>query len=1144
MVGVRHAFRGWTGALCALVGWSAGAAAQDVCVPPRVEAELACEARAGARAPRRPGGAALPAATSRAPARASAPAAPAVSLEGLELGDPRSSPRRRELRLLRREREVLERILARTPRTDPRRAEIAQRLADTCAELVRDGEMRARSLDEPVFRAREAGRAPELARLERTQREAEAQAREAREAAVRTLAELVRDHPSYARADEALYALGYHLERMEQRPRARQVYQRLIREYSASRFVPHAYLAFAEHAFTQGQLEDARLLYERVLTYPPEHNPVYVYARYKLAWVHFNAERFRESLEELVRVIEHVRQHPDTPDGASLARQARREIVMPYARTGTPARALAFFRRIGDGEDDALAMLERLGELYVDTGQWPSAIQVHHQLIAERPRHGSLCEWQARVLDATISSRPKAEQVREARRLTAVRALARTHGHPAEVLAACDRRTATALLLLSTAWHREAVGTDDQPGTRDAATMRMTAELYALIEAELPELDGMELPGIDARDRPTRAHVSFFAGELLYEMQAWPECASAYERAAASLRDAALAADAAYGAVLCYDRHLGTRQPPPAPADRALTARALSAEEQRMASTFRTFACAAPTSPELPVVLYRWARLYYEANQFEAASVLFQRVASEHASSEVGEYAANLFLDSLDVLVERRGRESCRARLTEAEPALARAFCADAATRAAHPDLCPVVDRMFCRGAAARAEQLGRAGRHPEAASAWVELARAERCAPSRDVSLYNAALQYEAARLIGRAIRVRVTLVEALPESPLAPRTKFLIGANYHALAMYDEAARWYERYAREHGARDEACTAEDRTRSLCPDAAEGLQHAVLFRLGLGERDAALEAARLFERLFARRDPSRTAAVVFAIGSIYEDAERWRELGAHSRDFLRRHARAASPDQIARAHLRMARAPLAEGDRARAAPHLSAAATVHAQGGEDAVAGEGEERARTIALLRDAASEALFHLAEAERERFEALPFPALRGRATIAQVERWATSELAPWMQAKLERFRVAEEAYGRVHALAIPRWRIAAASRVGDMLLGMVDRVRESPVPEEIQRDPELLALYWEALDRATEEPLELATRRYEVCLETATTTRWFDDRSRRCEEALNRLDAARYPIAGELGGGSLWETRAGAAPGAPALDAQGG
>jgi hypothetical protein len=224
-------------------------------------------------------------------------------------------------------------------------------------------------------------------------------------------------------------------------------------------------------------------------------------------------------------------------------------------------------------------------------------------------------------------------------------------------------------------------------------------------------------------------------------------------------------------------------------------------------------------------------------------------------------------------------------------------------------------------------------------------------------------------------------------------------------------------------------------------------------------------------------------------------------------------------------------------GDRGRAREHLEAAVAAHTHGGEEAL-GEDEH---AIALLRDAASEARFELAEAERERFEAIAFPNLRGRPTMESVGRWAADELIPWMQAKNAAFLVAEEAYGHVHPLGIPRWRIASASRIGDMVDGMVERVRGSPVPAVIEADPELLAAYWEALDRVTEPYLAVAIQRYEYCLETATATRWFDERSRRCEEALNRLDAVRYPMASELRGHPDYEPRHGAPPSAPTLEA---
>ncbi|MCA9607974.1 MAG: hypothetical protein KC619_20330, partial [Myxococcales bacterium] len=157
----------------------------------------------------------------------------------------------------------------------------------------------------------------------------------------------------------------------------------------------------------------------------------------------------------------------------------------------------------------------------------------------------------------------------------------------------------------------------------------------------------------------------------------------------------------------------------------------------------------------------------------------------------------------------------------------------------------------------------------------------------------------------------------------------------------------------------------------------------------------------------------------------------------------------------------------------------------------------------------------------------------------ASIERVQRWAQQDLLPWVQRKQAMIHDAEEAYALVAPLGIPRWRIAAASRLGDMYLSLVEQVRGSPIPDVIARYPEALAAYETALDEATEEPAGVAVTRYQSCLSTATDVRWFDERSRRCERALNQLDAARYPIAAELRGSPTYEPRAPARPGAPRL-----
>lgn len=1111
MVGMRRASRVGACALLLFTGLVARTAAAQDCVAPRVERALnSCEGF-GAAAPSRPGRggpAALPSAAP-APARdAATPPAPQLAPR------PRRGAaelRQRQYRLLQTERRVLERLLVRTGAGDPQRADVLRRLAMTIGELMRQNEVRARSLDEPIFRARQAGDSSRAQRLWARQREAEAQVVEDREAAIRALAQLVAGFSDRSDADESLYTLALLLEEHGQAARARQVYHRLLREHPQSRYVPHAYLAFAEHSFGEGDLTAAAQLYERVLQVPAERNELYGYALYKLAWVRHNQEDFRGALDAFVRLLEHTRQFADRSDSAALARQTRRELVLPYAQTGRPDRALALFRRVAEHDDEAYAMLESLGQLYFDTGQWPETSRVHHQLMAELPGSDSLCRWQLRVLDATLASRPKDEQVREARRTVEVSQAFASGAHLAQNVTECREETATALLLLSTGWHREAVGTDDQPGTRDPATMQQASALYDLLGDAFPDLRQMRLSRIDRRDRPTAAQVAAYQGELLFELQRWAHCAAAFERALDLGPDAQLAADAAYGAVLCYDRHFGSREPPETPDDRVLTPRELTDEEQRMAHTFQRFACAAPQHEELPVVLYRWARLHFAANRLDEAAVLFRRVAIGHPGSEVGEYAANLYMDSVAALAQRRGRLACFATLEEDLGPIGRSYC-DPPER--HPEVCGVVERLGCE---LPAERVARSDGPPaDQARTLVELVR-ERSCPDADRHLYNAALYFEQARLLGAAIRVRSVLVEQYPSSPLSRRAVFLVGANYHALAIYEQAADWYERYVEDAG----ECDPDDAPQP-CPDASEGLRLAARFRLGLGQTDRAIEDAEAFQDRFARDHPAMAANVAFDIGRVFEDGPR---AVAHYRDFLRRHGRHATPAQRAAAHVAIARGWIAQGRRDLATRELTAAVRLWERGAEEQLAGldlpEAELGPQRV-LLRDAVAEARFELAEARRLEFEALRFPTLRGRATLSRVGRWAAEELAPWVREKQRLIQAAEAAYAEVVPLGVPRWGIAAASRLGDMYLSLVEQVRGSPIPDVIASDDALLDEYLHALDEAVEEPSQVAVTRYESCLSTATSVRWFDERSRRCERMLHRLDAARYPIASELRG----------------------
>ncbi|MBK8168913.1 MAG: tetratricopeptide repeat protein [Sandaracinaceae bacterium] len=587
--------------------------------------------------------------------------------------------------LLRREIELTARLATRTPASNPQRPDILLRLAEDHFELQQVYNARVRGFDQPIYEACDRDHNQARCReLHTQQTAAEAQVTSAREAAIRAYAQLVQDHPNFRRMDEVLFSLGYALEEMRQFDRARQVYYRLIKGFPQSRFIPNAYLSFAEYFFGQSQMAESLQFYQKVTEIPSERNPVYGYAIYKQAWVQYNLQDFRASLQRFVDTIEFATANPEATDARNLARQARRELVLPYAQVGSPARALEFFRRYAENEQGAIDMFEQLGELYYDTGAWGNTISVYHDLMGAQPTGDKVCYWQSRVTNAIISSRPKAEQTREVQRMVDLyEAFTHTAGRSQEGINSCKQATASVLVELATAWHREAVGTDTQPGTHDRNTMHEAETLYQLLIEKFPDMENMQFPDIDRRDWPTLYRIAYYYAELLWNQDKWRECGPAFDHVVDISPQGEFTADAAMAAVLCYDKlyqeeyqphererrsetranRRGRRGEPEPEADpnAEFRRRDFTPQETGMANAFHRFICYAGDNDELPNVKYHLARLHYLANQYEEAAILFKDIAWNHRESELAEFAANLYLDSLNVLLVHADPRALRA---------------------------------------------------------------------------------------------------------------------------------------------------------------------------------------------------------------------------------------------------------------------------------------------------------------------------------------------------------------------------------------------------------------------------------------------------------------------------------------------------
>ncbi|MCK5800346.1 MAG: hypothetical protein KAI47_24315, partial [Deltaproteobacteria bacterium] len=376
----------------------------------------------------------------------------------------------------------------------------------------------------------------------------------------------------------------------------------------------------------------------------------------------------------------------------------------------------------------------------------------------------------------------------------------------------------------------------------------------------------------------------------------------------------------------------------------------------------------------------------------------------------------------------------------------------------------------------------------------------------------YNAALNFEAAKLLGQAIAIRKALIKIKLNDKtdkkgriLAQKAMYQLGGNFHALAWYSRAADYYERFAKAFPGEKEA-----------PDA---LQNAIIFRLGRAEYQKAKDDVTYFAKHYGtrRKYKARAASAVFSLGVVYDERKdkdtivkfykmylrKWGASGGKDRQILAnvRIARALwekscpvkgvhgacvtqkrvrSKRKIKKRRHRRGRKKKAIELRKQCGPETKTKITVHKRRKGDArqamkrfatvlrlsrrakVKGATkEELARRQAKMRFAVAEAQFFTAERLFERFLEVKFPKgldfsksnknKKQAAKSAKRAAKSAKKFAKYLSEKSKLLTQARVAYQTVIKLKVAHWAIAGAARIGQLYQQFADALYTAPVPK---------------------------------------------------------------------------------------------
>jgi TolA-binding protein len=977
---------------------------------------------------------------------------------------------------------------------------------------------------------------------------------------------------NYPKMDMALFYYGYTLQGGKYMKEARAVYDKLLKNYPNSKYVPEAHLAFADYYFEQNQLADAEARYKMVLKFPK--SSAYWYAMYKMGWIHLNLQRFQEALETFFQVASATK---NDKKQEVLNRAAKKDFVRAYAEIGKADKAFDAFKRVDN--KFAFDMLAILADLYLEQGKSDKAIYVYRELMKQAPTNKNVCLWQYNVAHASLSmvGANNADKVAEIENLVRLWGVLKTKKVlPAAEGQECHDNAAAMSGELARAYHSESAK------TKNPETLAYAEKLYKVY------LDVFT----DAEDF---AQTQYFYAELVWsraeneknarlQTERWEDAAVAFTDVVKSGKvEAKLMKESAYAAVLGWknalnvdprakqqveDEEKGADKKPGPPKE-------IPAREKKMLEAFDIYInyIKDPKDDELVGMKFLKANIYRRYNHFDEAFPIFLDILEHHREHETAEYAANLILDTYN----RQGKY-------EEMLALAEKLLADKKFLEGKEDLKATLDKIkatAARKAAEEAEKKLRAriaelkgskdyGMLVECGNMYLDIYNRNPEAADNDEVLYNAGVCYADGKSIGASIAMFNLLQKYYPKSKITARAVARLGKAYGDIAFYDRASEKLEEYATKYAGEK--------------DAYDAMSDAVFYRKGIGDDDKAISDTAYFIKTFGTKKVADAANAMFALTTVYEKhvetakesekANAQDQVIKHLREYVHQFGEKGGADRVVVAHVKVGQilwhqsCPVKEIDgacvkivRERATASKKAKKK---KGTEQPIQCGPESKIKLTVVkrderkLKDALGEfkkaaqvfekhqgktggdeggaryyyGMAKLAEAdvEYEKYLDNKFPAnlnFDPDPKYKAIKEKSLKRFNEWFTTKTKTAENASKKYAEVLAVKDAADSIAAAARLGQITQNFSDALFTAEIPKDVRTGEfadEKVEAYCDVLTEKAEPLAARSLEAYGVCLSKSTELGWFSDWSKMCEKELGQIKPEEYPTASELHGDS--------------------
>lgn len=883
-------------------------------------------------------------------------------------------------------------------------------------------------------------------------------------------AHVLKDYPWFGQYDLALYVDGFLAYEQGKQDEALARFDRILKEYPRSRFVPDAHMARAEALFN-GKYDYAGALaeYEKVLAYKHQ-SELYGLAMFKSAWCLWRLGRSDEAAKRFVAVFE------ITDEKSKVSATQRKQLdelqsealkylveVFTEDEKNTAQDVYGFLTKIG-GDRFAGKVVRALAVQFYDQAHYDRGIEAYELLLKLEPASSEAGKWVlaiARGYDAVEDwPKLKATYERAVNGYTAGSPWAKTQGDPkvvAETTMEIERQLRDNALQLHAKAQKDRTSRAEFEGAAGLYTVYLSKfsgdkEAYQL-EYYLAEIYFFRL------DRPTDAATHYMAAA-----RAIPSEAASKEPLKTLRHDAIYNAIAALERVRFAELEARRKQPQGGAFQE-------TEADKKFAEALDLYAQLYPNDPALPELFFRHGRQYYDYGVYDSAVKIWGSLLEKFPRSQFALAAGELILDSFNRAKDYENIETWARRLKTAP-----AFASETNQKK--------LDTLIVQAVFKQGEQKSQSGDHLGAAKAYLRAAKEFPKDPRAAQACVNAELAAQKAGDI-TTLKEAAQLVTGKDyrDRPESPQGAWIAATTFQSMGLFAEAAELHEAIA---GLADK----EHPNYLKFEHAKDAAYNAVVLRVATGEHDKAIANGNRY----LSQHPSSTDAdeVVFQMGKAHQSAGRNKEAADLYRRYL---ARSKNQDHRAQGFVLLAQALIKTGDEKGAADALKTAVDI------------GKHRKSELGPDgKYAAARARYMEGERVLAQFDAIQI-------------QGDIKQLSARLKRKAELLKQASNVFLDVVSLGVAEWTTAALYQIGRTYESFAKSLRDSPPPSGLSdADKEQYQMQIDEFVVPIEErSLDAYENGWKKAIELGIYNQW----TAKMREALGRLNAELYPPFKEIG-----------------------